>query len=366
MSNPFIVNPARVPSNYIDRISLTDSVISAFTQGESEYAKYIVGVRGTGKTVMMNYICNKLEEADFVCVKMNPMGDLYDSAISGLKTDKSVLSAFNINLEVETPDNDLWGHLLPSIKAGIKMDVSKQNAADKEVILRELVKELTKRNIKVLFAIDEIYKCDNLAMFALTMQTMVGEGSKAYLLMTGLPDNVRLVQRDKRCSFLARIMEVWTSPLSDFSVSNSYMNIFGIDRHDAKVLASYVKGYSYAYQLLGYILWDEKPESILNEERKLNQRVYMRFLEGLFSAQYDLIWDELTPNERLVMKGIAAAPTDKTEDIIVASGLEAGSYNQTREGLYRKKDLIDCSTHGRVEFTLPSFDEYVRFKYDLE
>ena len=57
MNNPFVISFGTIPKSFIKREGITSTVMSGFIDGENDSNTYILtGVRGSGKTVMLNYL----------------------------------------------------------------------------------------------------------------------------------------------------------------------------------------------------------------------------------------------------------------------------------------------------------------------
>lgn len=82
------------------------------------------------------------------------------------------------------------------------------------------------------------------------------------LLMTGLYENVSKLQNEKSLTFLYRTPKIQMDPLSIGAITSNYATYLKIDYDKAIKLAKFTKGYAFAYQTLGFILF-EKNKKIL-------------------------------------------------------------------------------------------------------
>ncbi len=346
-NNPFFINPGRIPDNCIPRYDIYADIIDTFCgERPGEYGVFITGVRGTGKTVLLNQICDKLTEEGFLSVRLNPLLDTYASAIDSLRNDNSVRNI------LQKTKFKIGANITSVFSAEINFE--EMDVVTKEGLLRDIAKELTAKNERIVFSIDDVTKCKELTAFAQTIQTMVGfDKSSVFVLLTGLPEEVLKIKRNKNASFIARLREITTEPLSEYAIKNGYKKLLSISDEEAKTLLPYVQGYPYGYQLLGYILWEQR-------KIKVDDDIIERYKEMLFASQYDLIWDTFSSVEKKVIVAIAKATSHKSDEIIRIAEMDSNMFNQYRINL-KKRGLISTKEWGKVTFTLPLFAEYAMF-----
>ena len=112
-------------------------------------------------------------------------------------------------------------------------------------------------------------------------------------------------------------------------------------------MALFTKGYSYAFQVLGYLCFRTK---------KNYKDVMYLFDEKLTNNVYDIIWEDLSPREKEVLQAIFRAKELTTQEILRTSGIDKNTYNEYRRILISKDILIDKG-YGRIDLTLPRFKE---------
>lgn len=172
---------------------------------------------------------------------------------------------------------------------------------------------LKKKNKRVLITIDDVSSNQNMRSFVCTYQQMIREGYPIFLLMSGLYENVSELERNKSLTFFLRTPKPILKPLNLASIAYSYKKFLNIDDAKAATYAKLTKGYAYAYQLLGSLLYKNGTDSdVLDEyDLKLNENAY------------SLIWETLTPKERATLKEVANS--EKNKDIL--SSLEMNNGN---------------------------------------
>ena len=113
-------------------------------------------------------------------------------------------------------------------------------------------------------------------------------------------------------------------------------------------MAALTKGYSFAFQALGYSAWRH------NLKEKACMEEYRQLLEEYV---YEKIWSELSPKDRRIVTGIASCPGGRIADINRALSLKQDEINQYRKRLI-DKGIVSGDDYGYLQFTLPLFDRF--------
>lgn len=174
--------------------------------------------------------------------------------------------------------------------------------------------------------------------------------------MAGLFENIESLQNEKSLTFLYRAPKIRLEPLGIRSIAMNYEDAFGIHRESALKMARCTNGYSFAFQLLGYLTW---------ELRGFDEQTIREYKAQLFDLSYDKIWKKLSPKDQYFAYGVASAQTSKVQDIRECLGLKSNQLSPYRRRLMNK-GIIDKSQRGKISFTLPYFDEYVLEQYGEE
>ncbi len=181
--------------------------------------------------------------------------------------------------------------------------------------------------MRILVTIDDVTKSKDVISFACAFQDLVGRRMQLYLLMTGLYENIYNLQRDKRCSFLMRAEKVNIGPLSLIGMKNQYMQTFRCSEKEAFKMAAFTKGYSYAFQALGYIMWDK--------DCSLEEAI-PAFDEKMAGYCYEKVWDDLSEKEKEIISLLAENGEMKTRDIIAKIGSTDRTFSVQRDRLEKK------------------------------
>ena len=238
-------------------------------------------------------------------------------------------------------------------KFGIGLNLtSKSPIADIESALEIILKELCKKNKRLLVTIDEVSNTQYMREFASCLQLMIREDLPIFLLMAGLYDNVRELKDDQELTFLYRAPHYYMEPLNLTLITAAYMKTLSISRDRAYEMAVMTKGYPFAYQALGKYVWND-------ENHELTEQVLAYFDEALSHYVYEKIWKELSAKDQWNMSFIVQKESMTTAEMLELSGQKKNEFSQYRARL-RDKGLINVSTHGVISFTLPRFDVFVK------
>ena len=243
--NPFNITFGKEPTNKINREIELDEIVNTFSNENPSSEVYILtGPRGSGKTVAMtslsDYYANK---KDFIVVDLNPEMELLEQLASKLYDRGKVKKLF-----VKTEFNFSFHGVSLSINGDFPL-------VNVSTLLDKIFTYLKSKKYKVLITIDEVVSNQYMKIFAHEFQRFMRQNYDVFLLMTGLYENISNLENEKSLTFLYRAPKIQLNSLSIKKITTSYQNVFGIDYNDAFNLAKMTKGYAFAYQLLGYILF---------------------------------------------------------------------------------------------------------------
>ena len=344
--NPFTLDFGREPYEMIPRSRLMDEIVQSFMdEHPSVHVNIITGVRGSGKTVFMTSVCKRFQqEKDWIVIELNPDRDLLQNLAARLYDERSLkeifksakinLSAFGLGVEIQGTDA----------------------VADIEVALERMLTNLKKHHKKVLVAIDEVSPSSNMKVFASAFQILIRQDLPLFLLMTGLYENIRALQDQKTLTFLYRAPRIALAPLNIGRMADRYARIFDLDQEQALEMARKTKGYSFAFQVLGYFTWIY---------RKDPARVHAEFRQYLEEYVYEKIWSELSRVDRKVLYAAAVSSDGEVGTIRNNLNMNSNQFTPYRTRLIRK-GIINGDIHGTIRFELPLFDEFVLQNFDPE
>ena len=360
LENPYTLQFSYIPPQLIERKVITEEVIGNFIREIPTYrGVFITGVRGSGKTVMLGDIRNKIGSLDqWITVDLNPETDLLDSLARALYRIPAVKALF-----VEASlDFSLLG-------IGLHLENAELMASNEEDALDMMLKTLKKAGKKVLVTIDEVTYSKNVARFSHALSSYAGADYDVYVLMTGLADNIRNIKNKKSLTFLYRAKVKELDTLNITAISSDYERILRLDREKAEELAYETRGYSLAFQALGYHCWEA-----LGKAEKLDQLSWedldRELDQTLEELAYGKIWDELSNTDRRVLQAMAGEVM-KTGDNLVKIETIRDVLDMTSDTFttYRSRllesGIVDGKQYGYLKFRLPRFEQFVtRIRYE--
>ena len=339
MQNPFTLTFGKNPLESIERPIQIGEIVDAFTSEKINQQIFLLtGVRGSGKTVMMNEISRRLNELpEWIVVELNPTTDLLEGLLSKLYSNSfctKIIHSAKINLT-------FFGF-------GVEFDGTNQ-ITNTETAIIAILESLKRANKRLLINIDEVTNNKYMQTFAASFQIFVRQDLPVFFLGTGLYDNIEELQNEKNLTFLYRAPKVALKPLNRRAIISKYQAIFDIEEDEACKMADLTKGYPFAFQVLGYLTWKQNGDY---------KAVISQYIQYLSEFVYDKLWSELSEKDRIVAGGIARVKSGKIIEIRSDLNMESNEFNPYRKRLIRK-GLIDGEKRGFVYFTLPFFEEYV-------
>ena len=343
--NPYSLVFGKEPKEAIPRIAQTAEVIQWFSDDPpSQQICMIMGVRGSGKTVQMTTIGKHFAaQEDWVVVELNADGNILENLAAKLASRNSLAKIFHaakINLSF----------------FGIGLEVRDSvPITDLETAVGQMLTSLKKKKKKVLVSIDEVTNTPQMRFFAGAFQIFVRHDLPIYLLMTGLFENIYELQNQKSLTFLYRAPKIQLQPLNIGTMRENYQTVLGVSPEKALDMAKATRGYSFAFQVMGYLSWQYK-----GDDAKI-QSLYKQYLE---EYSYEKIWSEMSAGDRKLARAISAVPDGKLSDIKTLVGMENNEISPYRIRLIRK-GIVNGEVRGYLRFTLPLFETFVQERSDL-
>ena len=346
MKNPYTLLFGREPEQYIQRPLEADTIIQNFSYDDPSVQIYMItGVRGSGKTVFMTEISNRLKkDKDWIVIELSSESDMLQDLAAQLASENSRAELFKkarINLS-------FWG---------LGLEISHTAPiANIQLAITKMLEELKKHNKKVLVTIDEVVNNKPMREFASAFQIFVRQELPLCLLMTGLFKNIDELQNEKNLTFLYRAPKIHLGPLNKKEMAENYRKTLHISEEDATEMSRMTNGYSFAFQVLGHFSWEKNGDFRMASNR---------FKQYIFEYSYDKIWSELSQKDREMLNGIAHVPSGKIAEIREYLGCTTNEFNPYRKRLIRK-GLVNGEQYGYLKLILPFFDEYIKENWEAE
>ena len=344
-NNPYTLSFGKQPFQNIPRPVEINEVKEAFlNEPPTHQAFMITGVRGSGKTVLMTEIRNSLNELnDWEVIELSTSQDLLLTLSQNLYEDKHFANLLK------------QGGGLSVLGFGIQLNGA-QDSVSPVILIREALEKFKKQGKKLLVCIDEIIANKYVKEFASIFQILIRDDLPIFLLMTGLFQNISNLMDEKNLTFLYRTPQLKLRPLNLKTIADNYSSMLGVSEDNALKMASLTKGYSFAFQVLGYYTYRHKG----NYNDALPE--YRQYLEDYV---YEKIWSELSGNDRKLLYAVAASETGRAKEIKDILGIGNNKYTPYRDRLI-KKMIIAGDEYGHLKITLPLMEDFITRSYLMD
>ncbi len=344
-----------------------------------EKSLLLTGLRGVGKTVLLNEIEQRAKANDFHTILIEahenkPLGPLLaphlrsllfaldrmagagDKAKRGLRVLRSFLGALKITY------NDV------SIGLDIDPEQGTADSGDLEIDLPNLFVSVAEaaeeRQSAIAVLIDEIqyFNQKELGALIMAMHKVQQRQLPLVLLGAGLPILPGLAGDSK--SYAERLFSFpEVGALSESESANALREPaqaagVAFESDALKEVFQLTKGYPYFIQEWGYQAWNlaPTPSITLPVVHAATPEVVRRLDENFFRVRFD----RLTPGEKNFLRAMAdlGPGHHRTGDIAEALGMTVQSIGPVRSKLI-KKGMIYSPAHGDMACTVPLFDEFM-------
>ena len=331
MENPYSLVFGKMPRNYIDRELELNEIIETFSEEDPSIRAYaLTGLRGCGKTVALSFVEKYFrKQDDFIVIALNSDLDMFEQTLEHL-SQKKLLDELKISVSM----------------MGVTLEKA-QSMESTNYKIEQYLEQISRKKKRILFTIDEISNTQNIKAFFQSFNIWLRKDYDIVILMAGLKKNILALQKDDRISFLKRAEKKDLKQLSLHSIMMDYKKNLRLTDQEAGEMALFTKGYSYAFQVLGYLCF----------RTKQNYRDVMeQFDEKMTNNVYDIIWEDLSGKEKEILQAIFQAKELTTQEILRSSRMNKNTYNEYRRILISKDILVDKG-YGKIDFSLPRFQE---------
>jgi AAA ATPase-like protein len=377
--NPFSPGAGTSPPAFVGRDDLVASYQVALRRtvsGRPGKSIMPIGLRGVGKTVLLNRFDQMAQEEGLVSafIEAPETGDfehllaarlrsvlleLDRGLVSGaVKRALGTLKSFSCNL----PDGTSIALSVDAIAGSADSGVLAEDTTDLLVAAGEAAKD---RDRGFLIAIDEVQylAAEELAALITAIHRTVQLGLPVILVGAGLPQLPGLAGNAK--SYAERLFDfpeigslddedaraVLATPANEHGVE------FSADALDS--LLGFTQGYPYFLQEWGYHVWNTAPESpiTLDDVNLAARDVQRRLDENFFRVRMD----RLTPAEKRYLAAMAelGPGPHRSGDIAARLEVKVESVAPRRSSLIQK-GMVYSPAHGDTAFTVPMFDDFLR------
>ena len=383
VKNPFSPGAGAPPPELVGRQPILDQaniLLHRIKAGKSEKSMLLTGLRGTGKTVLLNEICRLSESAGYRTIQVEAHEDkplapflapylrslLYDlSRLAGtgnrVRRALAVLRSFIGTIKVEYQD--------VSLSLDVDPETGSADSGDIEIDLPNLFVAVAEaaqdRGVAIALLIDEVqyFRSKELGALIMAMHKMQQRQLPLVLIGAGLPalpglagDSTSYAERLFAFPDIGALsQEDSAKALQDPALASNAS--FGLDALEE--IYRVTTGYPYFLQEWGYQAWNHSPtqEITLDIVRSITPEAMDRLDKNFFRVRFD----RLAPSEKRFLRAMAELGPEPQRVGTIADllKLKVNNVGPVRAKLIAK-GMIYSPAHGDLSFTVPLFDQFMR------
>jgi hypothetical protein len=383
MQNPFSPGAGSPPPELAGRSRLLEQAaltLGRVKAGRPERSFLLVGLRGVGKTVLLNRVRELAEGADYraviieahegkplaalllpalrqVFVSLDRMAQLSEKAKRGLR----VLKSFFNGIKLKYQDVEIGIDVDPEVGIADSGDLE----ADLAEVFVAVGEAAADRKTAVALIIDEMQYLneDELSALIMAMHRISQRQLPVVLVGAGLPQLIALAGRSK--SYAERLFQFpevgALLPVDAAEAVQEPVREQGVQFTEEALqeIIQQTKGYPYFLQEWGYQAWNLASHSPIDlDVINAATRESIRRLDANF---FRVRFDRLTPREKDYLRALAdmGDVTQRSGDIAERLHVKVQSIAPVRNGLI-KKGMIYSPAHGDTAFTVPLFSDFMK------
>ncbi len=382
IQNPFSPGAGSPPPELVGRapiLAQADVLLARIKAKRSEKSMLLTGLRGVGKTVLLNEIERKAREQKYHIISIEAYEDKGLGALlvphlrkllfeldrvagmgNGAKRALAVLRGFIGALRVKVAEIEFGLDIEPEKGTADSGDLE-TDLSSLFVVIGEAALE---KNTVVALLIDEIqyFNQKELGALIMAMHKIQQRQLPLLLLGAGLPVLPGLAGESK--SYAERLFSFpdigALSEEDAFKALRDPAKAAGVEFENAALVEIFrlTKGYPYFLQEWGYQAWNCAASSpiTLQTVQQASPEVIDRLDQGFFRVRFD----RLTPGEKNYLRAMADLPADArhTSEIAEKLHVKVTGLGPVRAKLIQK-GMVYSPAHGEMAFTVPLFDEFM-------
>ncbi|WP_067863507.1 ATP-binding protein [Nocardia shimofusensis] len=386
--NPYAPGAGQRPPELAGRdkqLQAFDIVLERIARGRPERSVVLTGLRGVGKTVLLNQLRSAAISRGWGTGKIEarpdqelrrPLSSALHMATRAVAMSHrnpervddflGILKAFALRATADKGMRDRWqpGIDVPAV-------AGRADSGDIEIDLVELLEEAAALagdiGVGMAIFIDEMQDLGPADISAIcgACHALSQEAAPLIVVGAGLPHLPAVLSASK--SYSERLFSYHRIDRLDRESADQAL-LAPAEREEVKFTeealeALYRKadGYPYFVQAYGKATWDQAPESPITAEdvEVAAPAAEEELAVGFFGSRYE----RATPAEREYMRAMADLSGDDgpvaTSAVAAELGRKPASLSPARDGLI-KKGLIYSAERGTIGFTVPHFGRYLR------
>ena len=379
MRNPFAPGAGARPPELAGRESIIEAANVAMQRircGRQEKSQMLLGLRGVGKTVLLNRLAQLAEDMRSIVVPLEaPEGQRLAAFLApALKSVLLRLSRVAQARELAQRGLGALRGFASAFKVSIgeiELSISPEPIADSgnlEIDLPELMGSVGRAaqaaNTSVVILLDEVQYLseEDLRGLIVAMHRIAQRGWPVILFGAGLPQVAALAGEAK--SYAERLFDYTeVGSLSPDAARSALQEPIeeeseAIEDEALNKILAITEGYPYFLQEWGKHSWNTARQSPIKASDV--DRASSLAREALDRSFFRVRFDRLTAREQDYLRAMASlgAGPHRSGDIADVLGISVQSAGPLRSGLIRK-GMIWSPAHGQTAFTVPMFDAFM-------
>lgn len=385
LHNPFSPGAGSPPPELAGRDDILKQALMTLARvkhGRSEKSILLVGLRGTGKTVLLHRIAQMAEEQDYYAVmieanenkslpeilvpeirrvlfSLDSKGRVSTKVKKALRVLKSFLSHIKFNLKLGEID---FGMDIEPEKGTADSGDLEADLAQLFIALGEAIKDTS---TAVAIIIDELqyFSEEELSSLIMAVHKISQKSLPVVVIGAGLPQLVAKAGRAK--SYAERLFDYpELGPLKKSDAKAALQEPVQKEKcafteEALEEIYHVTEGYPYFLQEWGYQAWNlasQSPIDIYAVKKATNESI-RRLDQNFFRVRFD----RLTPREKVYLRALAELGTDpqRSGDVAEVLGIDVQNAAPLRNNLIRK-GMIYSPKHGDTAFTVPLFEGFMK------
>jgi hypothetical protein len=396
--NPYAPGAGQRPPELAGRdeqLTAFDVVLERIARGRPERSIVLTGLRGVGKTVLLNALRSSAVRAHWGTGKLEARPDQ--------RLRRPLAAALHVAVrELGHPQGDDVDHVLGAIKAFAQREAApnaklrerwnpgidvpavsgRADSGDIEIDLVELLTDVgglaADVGKGVAIFIDELQDLgpEDVSAVCAACHEISQSGLPVIVVGAGLPHLPAVLSASK--SYSERLFRYQRIDRLDRAAADLALELpakeedAGFTEEALDAMYAATAGYPYFVQAYGKVAWDVAPSTPITAEdvKVAAPEAEAELAVGFFGSRYE----RATPAEREYLRAMADAAQklaedgdeelDETESVPTSEvaailGRKPQSLSPARDALL-KKGLIYSGERGRIAFTVPHFGRYLR------
>jgi hypothetical protein len=338
----------------------------------------LLGLRGVGKTVLLNKIAQLAEEKDYSTILLEAPEErsLAEMLVPPLRSQLFRLSRVEKTKDVARRGlailrafAGVFKVAVGDVEFGVGPEIGTADSGDLETDLPEVLLAVAgaakQAGKAIALFVDEVQYLgeQDLAALIVAIHKVGQRGLPFVVFGAGLPQLAALAGEAK--SYAERLFDYPdVGPLPEEAARDAIRT--PLQREDVEIddaalalIVEQTKGYPYFLQEWGAEAWNAANASPIKikDARNATSRAIGQLDKGFFRVRLD----RLTPRERDYMRAMAelGPGPHRSGDIAQALAMNVTTAAPLRNGLI-KKGMVFSPQHGDTAFTVPMFDDFMR------